>query len=363
MDYVRELGVVALGSRLKALSDTLYDAADAVYRARGSKMQARWLPVLRLLHDRGPHSVSEVAQAIGQTHSAVSQLVSKLRAAGWVSVGTDRSDRRRRVLALTARADQSLREIKPIWKSVQEVLDTRLADAGIELLETLARVERDVVGINLADAVIERCAAQDRAALRIVPFKPALREHFYRLNAAWLRRYFYLEEIDHQVLSEPEAQILRPGGAILFAVLDETVVGTCALKLEAPGVYELTKMAVDENFQGLGIGRRLLEAAIAEFKRCKGRTLFLESSTKLTPALRLYESLGFEPQASLKPDSHYRRSDVYMIWRGKRPASPRKNPAQTGAGLLPKARQSKRRVANMTTANRPNSATAPINKA
>lgn len=46
------------------------------------------------------------------------------------------------------------------------------------------------------------------------------------------------------------------GGAILFALLGDAVVGTCALKQEGEGVFELTKMAVDESHQGLGIGRR-----------------------------------------------------------------------------------------------------------
>ena len=78
-----------------------------------------------------------------------------------------------------------------------------------------------------------------------MPFEPALREHFYRLNADWLRKYFYLEEIDHAVLSEPEREILEPGGAILFALVHDEVAGTCALKRKSAGVYELNKMAVD----------------------------------------------------------------------------------------------------------------------
>jgi ribosomal protein S18 acetylase RimI-like enzyme len=153
-----------------------------------------------------------------------------------------------------------------------------------------------------------------------VPFERALRGHFYRLNEAWLRKYFYVEDIDHRVLSNPEAEILQSGGCILFAILGDDVVGTCALMTDFDGeqhngIYELTKMAVDEQRQGLGIGRALLEAAIAEFQSLGGRRLFLETNSKLTPAVRLYESMGFEHQASVKPDSHYDRADVYMVWR------------------------------------------------
>jgi ribosomal protein S18 acetylase RimI-like enzyme len=156
-------------------------------------------------------------------------------------------------------------------------------------------------------------------ALRIVDFQPALRAHFYRLNEAWLRKFFAMEAIDERVLSNPEAEILADGGLILFALSGEEVVGTCALKQESDGVFELTKMAVDESHQGLGIGRRLIEAAIDAFEARGGVTLFLETNSKLGPAVHLYESVGFERQPASKPDSHYVRSDVYMIWRRQPP--------------------------------------------
>ena len=87
-----------------------------------------------------------------------------------------------------------------------------MAQAGVELLPTLARFENEVLLPDLAEAIVTRCKTRDQSALRIVPFTPELRGHFYELNAAWLKRYFYLEEIDHRVLSEPETEILAHGG-------------------------------------------------------------------------------------------------------------------------------------------------------
>ncbi|MGA0586999.1 GNAT family N-acetyltransferase [Dyella sp. KRB-257] len=117
------------------------------------------------------------------------------------------------------------------------------------------------------------------------------------------------------MLSDPERHILAPGGAIFFARLGEQVIGTCALLQESPGVFELTKMGVDETFRGLGAGRRLLDACIAEFHRRKGHTLFLESNSRLTTALRMYEKAGFVMQPGVRPGSHYERADVYMVYQ------------------------------------------------
>ena len=152
-------------------------------------------------------------------------------------------------------------------------------------------------------------------SLRIVPFESALRSHFERLNREWLERLFAVEPIDAAVLADPERLILAGGGHILFALLGEEVVGTVALKQESPGVFELTKMAITERHQGGGMGRQLLDAAIGAFRSIPGATtLYLETNSVLKPAISLYERVGFEHRGR-KPDSHYARSDVYMVWR------------------------------------------------
>lgn len=153
------------------------------------------------------------------------------------------------------------------------------------------------------------------AEVRIVGWSPELQPHFYRLNAEWLTKYYTIEPFDHEVLSNPQQHIIDPGGTILFAMLGDEVVGTCALMLDAPGVYELTKMAVTEAHQGLGLGRRLIEAAIDEFRRRGAQRLFLETNGKLQTAIALYRKVGFELQPNVKPGSHYARADIYMIWR------------------------------------------------
>lgn len=149
----------------------------------------------------------------------------------------------------------------------------------------------------------------------VVDYTPALQPDFERLNAHWLRKYFRIEDIDARVLGDPQTHILQDGGHILFAQDGDAIVGTCALLHEGDGVYELTKMAVDESVQGRGIGRVLIEAAIAEFQRRKGTRLFLETNSILKPAITLYESVGFVHQPTIKPGSHYERADVYMIWQ------------------------------------------------
>ena len=153
------------------------------------------------------------------------------------------------------------------------------------------------------------------SAITLRAYKPALAADFQRLNLEWLQRFFRVEPIDARVLEDPQQHILDRGGAILFAELDGRIVGCCALLQESPGVFELSKMAVTESAQGHGIGRALLRGMLAEFSARGGSRLFLESHSSLRAALALYAAEGFVRQPGPRPDSHYARSDVYMIWQ------------------------------------------------
>ncbi|TCV92061.1 MarR family protein [Luteibacter rhizovicinus] len=314
--YLPTLRELALGSRLKALSDHFYQAVDEVYRACDARIESRWFPVLRLLRDAGPSTVTDVASAIGQTHSAVSQLADRLVEAGMVTRQRDPQDGRRSVLALTDEADRALAALGPVWLAIRRGIVGSLGPQAAALLEAIDGCEQTLAKRPLVSSILAHRHALAELEIEVVPFDPALRDHFRRLNQQWLERHFAVEDLDRAMFADPENTVLAPGGAIFFALFSGEVVGTCALLRESEGVYELSKMGVDENYRGLGAGRKLLDAAIAEFRRLNGQTLFLESNSVLQRALGMYERAGFERQAQVRAGSHYARADVYMIWKG-----------------------------------------------
>jgi DNA-binding MarR family transcriptional regulator/GNAT superfamily N-acetyltransferase len=327
--YLPSLAQLALGSRLKSLSDHFYGAVDEVYRSCGAGVESRWFPVLRFLWEHGETTVSDVATAIGQTHSAVSQLADKLVDAGLALRKKDVQDGRRSLLVLTDKGRTAVSALGPIWVSVRRGIRSSLGEAGLaHLLEALAATEKALEERPVVDAMLAEHAALTAAKLEIVPYEPALKEHFYRLNAQWLERHFRIEDIDRELLGDPERHVLEPGGAIFFALLGGEVVGTCALLHESSGVYELSKMGVEETFRGMGAGRSLLAAAIEEFHRRKGNELFLESNSRLKTALRMYTQVGFVLQPSPRAGSHYERADVYMVYQPEKAQAARASAAE-----------------------------------
>jgi putative acetyltransferase len=136
---------------------------------------------------------------------------------------------------------------------------------------------------------------------------------FRTLNEEWITRHFTLEAKDRETLGDPEKTILKKGGHVLMVYLGLEAVGCVALIPMGDGVYELSKMAVAPQFRGLGIGRKLLQHAIAQGRKMGARSLFLGSSKKLEDAVHLYESVGFRhvPPENIPP-MPYVRADVFM---------------------------------------------------
>lgn len=145
--------------------------------------------------------------------------------------------------------------------------------------------------------------------ITVVDYQPEHQPYFESLNRAWIEKYFWMEPIDFDVLQKPDEHIISHGGFILMAKESDGIVGTVALKFVKPGVFEFTKMAVDEKVQGKKIGQTLAEAAIAKCKAMGALSILLYSSTKLIPAIALYRKLGF---VEVPLDGPYKRSDIKM---------------------------------------------------
>ena len=146
--------------------------------------------------------------------------------------------------------------------------------------------------------------------VEIIPFSSDLKEHIKTLNIEWLQKYFRIEEKDELVLSNPQEEIIDKGGMIFYAKYNDEIIGTVSLMKVDETTYELSKMAVSDKAQGLGIGNKLLVHSIAVAEENNIEKLLLYSNRILLPALHLYEKFGFV-EVPLG-DVSYERADIKM---------------------------------------------------
>jgi N-acetylglutamate synthase-like GNAT family acetyltransferase len=144
----------------------------------------------------------------------------------------------------------------------------------------------------------------------IIPFSPELKDEIKILNLEWLKKYFKVEAKDELMLSDPQGEIIDKGGMIFYAKYNNKIVGTVSLLKIDETTFELSKMAVTDGVQGLGIGKKLLEHCIVVAKQKKIKKLILYSNRKLLPAIYLYEKFGFE-EVPLE-SGNYERADIKM---------------------------------------------------
>ena len=149
--------------------------------------------------------------------------------------------------------------------------------------------------------------------MQILDYEPRHAEAWRTLNEAWISRGFAIEPKDRQTLDDPEGVVLSKGGRIFMAEQDGEAVGCVALLAMPDGGFEVAKMTVAERARGAGLGRRLMQACVEAGREAGAPRLYLETNSRLAPALALYRAFGFtEIDRSAAPPSEYERCDVWM---------------------------------------------------
>ena len=150
----------------------------------------------------------------------------------------------------------------------------------------------------------------DKNTIEIIPFSTENASKIKMLNFEWLEKYFEVEESDVRTLSNPQEEIIDKGGKIFYANYQNEIIGTVSLMKIDLFTFELSKMAVTEKVQGLGIGKKLLEYCLKFAKENNIQKLILYSNTKLVPAIAMYKKYGFlEVNFG---SSIYKRSNIKM---------------------------------------------------
>lgn len=309
MGLIEELEELALATRLHRLADRLQQDVSRLYAEQGIAVRARWFPVLTALSRKAPRSISDLARELGLTHTAINQIAAEMGRHGLLESRGDPRDRRQRLLSLSPVGRLAVGELEPIWDMVRSATRVLVRESGHDLLAAVAAVEARLDASPMTERVRGRLAVR---AVEVVDLSPELAPRFRDLNLAWLEPLFGVEDADRALLDDPQGIVDR-GGAVLFAVLGGECVGTCALIGWPDGVFELAKMAVAESRRGLGVGRRLAEAALERAARLGARTVVLLTSPKLAAAIALYRSLGFREVAVLPVDHlAYTRCSIAM---------------------------------------------------
>ena len=152
-----------------------------------------------------------------------------------------------------------------------------------------------MAGITIAPAT-----AQDLDAVR----------DLFREYAAWLQVDYCLQDFEAELAGLPGAYAPPAGGLWIARVggAPAGVIGLWPLDGEVgDSACEMKRLWVREAFRGHGLGRRLVEAAVAGAKAGGHRRMVLETLDFMTAAQRLYAELGFREMPQGDAPANVRR--------------------------------------------------------
>ena len=310
MEFYNKVGKMALGSRLRRLSELITDQAAEVYSLYDVTLQPKWFPVFYSLAAGEDKSITQIAQEIGHSHPSVSTIVKEMVNQGFAEEKADKTDGRKNYIGLTNKARVVNERIQAQYADVNSAIENAINESQYNLWKAIEEWEYLLEQKSLFKRVQEEKKLRESADVNIMMYKPEYKESFKQLNEEWITTWFKMEESDHKSLDYPEEYILDKGGYIFIATYNDEPMGTCALIKMEGNTFELAKMAVSPKAKGKGIGWLLGNAAIAKAKEVGANRLYLESNTILKPAINLYNKLGFKKITGTP--SPYERANIQM---------------------------------------------------
>jgi DNA-binding MarR family transcriptional regulator len=134
------------------------DEIARIYAENGIKdLKPSWVMEIIRLHVRGPMTIAELARSVGRTHSAMSQKVAAMRAAGWVKT-TPGPDARSKNVTLTPKAQKIAGMLAAEWRATE----ASVAEIEAEIPYPMTRVAQDIAAVlarkSFHDRITEKLA-------------------------------------------------------------------------------------------------------------------------------------------------------------------------------------------------------------
>ncbi|WP_083478320.1 GNAT family N-acetyltransferase [Lacinutrix himadriensis] len=312
MDALQGFGELAIGSRLKRISEFMMKETQLVYNHFNIDFDPYLFPTFKIIANKKGVTNTEIKESLNISQPAVTQALNKLSKKGLIAVTASKTDKRKKNIQLSKKGKNFLIQIIPIWNGIDSIIKEFTMDSSSSLIEHLNKLESKLNAQSLSQLIIDKIKMNTPTTLEIIAYDNMYAKDFYNLNIEWLKKYFVVEPYDEEVISKPDTYIIAKGGYVFFAKLENEIVGTVALMpIEEKGTFELTKMAVSPAHRGFKIGQKLMQHCLDFAREQEFKRLLLYSSRKLENAIYIYRKYGFIEQP-LEKDSPYQRSDIKM---------------------------------------------------
>ena len=242
--------------------------------------RGRPLGTARVIHAIGPEGrdLDSIRAYLNLDKTLLSRTLRGLQDEGLVTLAPHPEDARRRIATLTEAGLAEYHAYNTLSDQQAHALLARHPKP-----ETLLAAMDLVASVLTAQTItLEECDPQSRDAIY------CLEEYYAELG----RRFD--TGFDVNLSADPEAtDMMPPRGSFLVATSDGLPLGCVGLKGTDKGYAEIKRLWVSPASRGLGLARRLMDAAEDKARSLGITTLRLDTNAALPEAIRLYETTGW----------------------------------------------------------------------
>jgi DNA-binding MarR family transcriptional regulator len=129
-----------------------------IYTDRAIKgLKPAYVRELLQLHAKGPMTITELAEAVGRTHSALSQKVSAMRTAGLVRT-VPGPDARSKQVTLTAKSKRLVELLAAEWRATEAAIAELEAELPYPMSKVVGDIEAALARKSFHDRIAEKLA-------------------------------------------------------------------------------------------------------------------------------------------------------------------------------------------------------------
>ena len=136
MDFYEKTGKMALGSRLRRLSEAITEQAASIYQLYQVDLQPKWFPVFYALSEGDNKSITDIAREIGHTHPSVSQIVREMTAKGYLTSVPHSPDGRKNFVALSDKGRKTMDQMQDQLQDVATAIDKAIKETQFKQKKT-----------------------------------------------------------------------------------------------------------------------------------------------------------------------------------------------------------------------------------
>lgn len=154
MDFLQQIGLAGLNSRIKRLSDDLLYSTRDYYKKAGLDIEPNWHLIFLLLENHKSLTITEISQELRMSHPACVKIINKMKKKDYIDTKTDKNDARKQLIELSDKAKNKLPEFHKHWEACIRTSE-ELIEKSPHFIQELTEFENLVADKNYMERTLK----------------------------------------------------------------------------------------------------------------------------------------------------------------------------------------------------------------